>query len=323
MPKSQSPLLYPTRTGELRGFTVQERDREVLRQLTRWYALSTPALARRMHMNQKHIWSPYFGGSYAAFLTKGELDSSYRKVRDRLLKMKKIVEDTPSGIGPFVHAGYMGTEHYAWYATPLGARECGLQGWVRSHSINQQSFEHAMAASDIGMQFESYGWTVASERELLRSVTVQGDMLETNLTSMYRADGSRRDVQKRPDLAIMSPDRSRYIAVEIERNKYRALSNYVEKMHAYAGNPCIDAVWYVCVDENTRSRVIEAAERVFERSPHARVRIKVADQQHGFWHLPRFMPDDNPERFYDPQYRDDLKVLTERTTRRGILYQGD
>lgn len=314
-----------TASGELRGMIVTERDKEMLRELTRWYALTAPALYRRMHKTEKEKWSPYFGADPDAFKRGHSLFVPVRKLRERLGMMRAIVEEPTIGYGPFVRSTFLSYTQQAWFALPLGARACSLDGWVKRHKVNLQSVEHALAASDIATQLESYGWRVASERELLRgeSIPDRGATLSADFTSIYRPTGTSREVMKRPDLAILSPGNDRYIAVEIERNKYRSVSNYVEKLKAYRRNPSIDAVWYLCVDENTKDRVVEAAESVFADALHARVRVRAVDTQFGFWHVPGLYPDDNPDGAVDTELGNDLTLLLDRQERRGILYKGD
>lgn len=320
--REPSALQYRTANGEARGFIVTPRDKQMLMALTRWYALTTPSLYKQLHLEEKEKWSPYHGADPLAFRRGHELFTELKKLRNRLGMFRAVIDDPANGYGPFARSSFLTSTQQAWFALPLGARACGLDGWVRRHSVNLQSVEHALAASDIAAQIESYGWVCASERELLHGRLVDNTPLSADFTSIYRPPGTAREVLKRPDVAVMSPDGSRYIAVEIERNKYRASSNYIEKLKAYSRNPSIDAVWYMCVDQNTADRVIEAATIVFKDAPHARVRVRTADTQYGFWHIETFNNDDNPEGMYDAELATDLTTLLQRRARRGILYQG-
>lgn len=322
MGRAGSPLTYTTSTGKTYGIEFTERDGELIRQIVRWYAITARQLYRTMHATEKQLWHPAFGSPPAdeLYVRGADAWNGTQRLRERLGKYRILDAKPQVGIGPFVDSEWISRTQEAWFALPLGARAAGVEPWVTKKFINGLFVQHADAAASIGCQLESYGYRVASERELRRNLLIDGTDLSADFGSEFTPPGGGKTVIKHPDIAVLAPDGDTYIAVEVERAKYRSVDTYVDKLMAYRRNKFITAVWYICADENTRERVIRACEKVFADAPHARVRVKVADQSHGFWHMPRFSPDDNADRVYDPQYADDLTALmTLGRGRRGIL----
>lgn len=326
--RSRSLLRYDTARGRNVGLMITDRDEWVLRELVRWYALQSAQLVRRLWIEDKRAWHPLFGAEACTFDKGGAFHKEALKQSLRLGRLARINESATSSVAPVVASTRYGDGIVAWWATPAGARQVGLNrrragehGWVNRPSINPLSARHAFAAADIGTQLETYGWTVAAERELRRGLLVDGTEMSAEFYSAYRSTNKTRDVMKSPDLAIMSANFDRYIAIEVERESDRPINVYAEKLRAYQLNTCIDAVWYVCMDDTTATRVKRAAERVFGERP-MRVRVRVADQQHGFWHLPLLNSDDNPNGQFDPELNSDLNLLNDRTVRMGIQQVG-
>lgn len=245
-------------TGTEFGVTPTKRDRAMALSLARWYCMSPDQLARIQigHAAWEHSRAEGFTGP------GGE---AYRRalasVKKRLWKLSAVVENPGNHTGPLVSKALSHTGQTAWYCTPYGAT-AALVPWTLRSQISVNYTDHAMMAVDIGMHLESLGYTVYSERESTTGIDQHGQQITTPIASYYYTPSGGK-TEKRPDLVIASNNGERFIAVEVERDRNRALSTYMEKLRAYENNPAIVAVWYVCEFPNTEDRVDSAAEAVF------------------------------------------------------------
>lgn len=321
--RPRSAIRYATATGKEHGLLITAIDQWMIRELSRWYAMSSAQLVRREWIEQKHLWHPNFGADVDALRRSGVHGAAVLRRTRRLGLLSKVLDNASTGVSPLVASTWLSTHEVAWSATAYGARTAGFGHWMKRANVNPLFMRHAMAAVDIATQLESYEWTIASEREVRRGMLVDGTEVPTQLESVFRSTESKQEVRKSPDLAILDPNRmERYIAVEIERDENRPMRTYTEKLRAYQGNKCIDAVWYLCGSETTAARVRQAHNLVFGQRP-VRVRVRVADQTAGFWHIPELQPDDNPGGLWDAELNSDLLALTNRDQRLGITNVGD
>lgn len=204
-------------------------------------------------------------------------------VNVRLRKLRAVEENPGNHTGPMVGSALVDDNKTAWFATRYGATVGGLPWRFRS-SINPQFAAHAMMAADVGMQVETMGMKVLSERELASRTDKHGDEVTTDIESFfYTSTGSK--VGKKPDLAVLSRDGRSFHAIEVERDRDRAASTYAEKLRAYDDNPAIKGVWYLCAYEATANRVKAAASRVFGDRPFP-LRVRVLEDLNGWSGIP-------------------------------------
>lgn len=108
-------------------------------------------------------------------------------------------------------------------------------------------------AVDIGMALESAGYRVLSEREIATGIDRHSDEITAQLESEYNANG--RSTGKRPDIAILAPNGTEYLAIEVERDTDRSISVYEQKLSAYTRNSSIRSVWYICTARQPRNEL--------------------------------------------------------------------
>lgn len=261
------------------GVVATPQDRVRLGHLARWYCLSAEHLAR-YELEDEALWNPYLTG-----LPTGERTEAYakrvRSIKERLGKLVRVQDNPGNHTGPFVGSALVDDGLTAWYATRYGITAAHLPWRFRS-AINPQFAAHAMMAADVGMQIESLGYTVYSEREIATATAKSGEEIPTRIESTYTT-GTGSQVKKRPDLAVVAPDGERFHAIEVEREQNRALGVYAEKLTAYDSNPAMTGVWYLCAYPATARRVARAANKVFaNRDFNLRVRVVPAlDRWHG------------------------------------------
>lgn len=273
------------------GIRVTNRDLGRLETLGRWYTLSAAHLAR-LEENPR-LWSPRYADHRSA-----TDDDTFRRrtstLSQRLTQLKGIVPVPPRGIGPLVSAEMSQYGTAAWSITRYGATAAGLPWPNIKTGINPLFVPHAWMAADIGLALEAHGYRVLSERELATGIDRNGYHVTQQLLSHYTGPGGAK-IGKKPDLAILHPDGEHYIAVEIERDRSRAVRTYEEKLTAYQGNLGIDRVLYVCESRTTALRVIQGIKRVYgddanATAPDFPVRVTVIEPDAMNYH---FMDIDN------------------------------
>lgn len=258
---SRTPSNVRTRSG--RGVAVNERDLKRLRLMGRWYSLTAEHIVRSEQDDA--LWSPTLSSSQIPE-AQAAFSRSVEAIKRRFRKLKAIEESPGIGVGPLVGTSFTPSGRTAYFVTRYGKTTAGLP-WSIRPEINPNFAEHSWMAADIGMALESAGYRVLSERELSTGIDQHGDEITAPFSSEYR-DSTGKITNKKPDVAVLHPNGNDYIAIEVERDTNRAVSVYEQKLSAYASNPAVKAVWYICASKTTAKRVAAGAQRVF-KSPGA------------------------------------------------------
>lgn len=286
------------RTRSNRGVAISERDLNRLRLLSRWHSLTAEHIARSEQ--NPALWSPDRNDAqtHAAFVRAVEA------VKRRLRTLKAIEDDPGIGLGPLLGTALAPSGSTAWFTTRIGARAAGLP-WKLRNTINPLICQHAWMAADIGMALESAGYHVLSEREIATGIDRHGDEITARLESEHIAPNGRT-TGKRPDVAVLHPNDTGYIAIEVERDTDRAISVYEQKLSAYAANTAIRAVWYVCASDTTARRVAQGAQRALGNRSAFPLRITTIPSTNGV----HFLDMDN----LAPKLASDLGMRWDPTT---------
>lgn len=246
----------PIRTAHGQGLTYTARDHARIAMASRWGCVT----AAQIIATERGGW-PALGdlipGPHA--LTDTQAATAADTVRRRMGRVAAVTEC------PAIHASTTldGLTH--WTATPAGVAltDTALPG--RTRPVSPQAAPHTIAATWVGIGLEARGYRVTSEREIRARRTVWGD----DLTQDVRHGGEV------PDLAVRHPDGTRWIAVEVERQRNRPAKVYQAKILAYLADPACSGVIYVCTSRQVQARVGNAAQalldagRITERSPLA------------------------------------------------------
>lgn len=271
-------------TGRVAGLALTDTDTERLTMLARWYSLSPEHIARSE--TDESIWNPDLNPN----LTDADHDLFRRRayaVRRRLSKLSSV-EESGTHSGPLVGGGRFDYNDTTWFATPYAVTAVGLP-WRLKPSINPQFVRHSWFAADVGLQVERLGHTVVSERELATGTMASGEDIGMDLNSPYTNARTGVTTKKKPDVAVLNPERTKFIAVEVENDTDRTMNTYVEKLKAYDHNAAVSAVWYVCSSQTTANRVGQAATKVFGGPGSFPLRIRVVETRNrwqGIAHLP-------------------------------------
>lgn len=295
--RPKSPYRAETDKGRRFGIVATDDDRTRIAHLARWYCLSADHLAR-YELADERLWNPYLNGLPPGQRTT-EYEKKIRAIKERLGKLVRVQENPGNHTGPLVGSALVDDGKVAWFATRYGITVAALPWRFRS-TINPQFAAHAMMAADIGMQVESLGFRVYSERELASGTDKNGDEITTPIESHYTNSSGVRTAKK-PDVAIISQDMRSFHAIEVERDQNRSLSTYAEKLRAYDDNPALTGVWYLCAYEATANRIKTAATRVFGDRPF-NLRVRVVGERDG-WH-------GVPDLRNDERLVEDLRRLT-------------
>lgn len=280
MAKVRSSIRSVSRTGHSHGVRVTDRDRARLALMGRWYCLTVGHLLRAEH--DPAIWSPGLDSSKteeAHDLVRRAKHSIYH----RLNRLRSIESDSPRNIGPLIEADMSPDGTTAWFATRIGGRAAQLP-WTFRNSINPNFAAHSWMAADIGMALEAHGYTVLSERELSTGIDRHGQRITAKLESQYVAPNGRA-MNKKPDVAVLHPNGTDYIAIEVERDTDRAVSVYEQKLAAYQSNTAVKAVWYLCASDTTARRVGMGAQKALGRGSSFPLRIKTITPVNGYHFL--------------------------------------
>lgn len=248
-----------TNKGRDFGVRLTTTDLDRVRLLGRWYCLTLDHLTRA-ELDPSH-WHPEHTSADLDDGVSDEYDKKAYLIRRRLAKLVRIEENPAAHVGPVVAAAELYERRTGWHATRYGITAAGLP-WSFRPAVNPRFAHHAWAAASVGMQIERAGFTVLSEREIATGTDRHGDDITARLESEYTGPQGGRQVGKKPDLAVLSPGGTRYVAVEVERWNDRPLRDYTEKLTAYQNNTDIEAVWYLCGSETVKSRVIQAAMKI-------------------------------------------------------------
>lgn len=270
-PKSQYRML--TDLGREHGVRLTDTDRTRIAHLGRWYSLSAEQLARfelGLHDWNEDQFTP-------------EFEAHVYAIKRRLAKLVRVRENAGNHTGPFVGSAFAASGTTVWHATRYGISSSTLPWRFRS-DINPQFADHAMMAADIGMQIESFGFRVYSERELASGTDKNGDEITTPIESHF-INSAGTKTGKKPDVVVVSKDLRSFHAIEVERDQNRAISTYTEKLRAYDDNPAMTGVWYLCASEATANRVKTAASRVFGDRPF-NLRVRVVGERVGWAGVP-------------------------------------
>lgn len=259
-------------SGRKVGIAITEDDKRRVAMLARWYSLSPQHIARS-ELDER-IWNPDLNPH-----PSDEDQEAYAKqslaVRRRLSKLSSV-EEQGTHIGPLVGGGRFDYNASTWFATQYGASMTELP-WRLRPTINPQQVRHAWFAADVGMQIERLGYHVLSERELSTGVRVDRSDIELDLNSPYVNPRTGVVTNKKPDVAVLNTDRDRFIAIEVENDKNRSQTTYIEKLKAYDANPNVAAVWYLCSSQATANRVGTAATKTFGKGASFPLRIRIIE----------------------------------------------
>lgn len=274
MPRPPAPTRLPllTRDGERRtqGIDIRESDLARVRLLARWYCLTTKQIAA--FETAPAEWHPMYPA--VAQLSPEErarrLSKPAESARRRLAKLARI--EKGYGDGPLVAVTYHDAFTPVYSATRRGGQVADTP-WDAIGEVSWNNIAHATLAANVGLQLEAMladapGWAVYTQRELDTGHAANGDDLPNQYRSTFQGRNGET-TQKNPDLVLSKGDGSKYVAIEIERDRNRPMSVYRSKLQAYEQNPDILAVWYVCEHSATANRVAEAAKDY----PGANVRV--------------------------------------------------
>lgn len=274
MTKVRSSIRSVARTGRSRGVRVTDRDRARIALMGRWYSVTVNHLIRAEY--DASIWKP----SHPDYGTEESTDAARRafhNIHHRLNQLRRIESDPARNIGPLVEADMNPDGITAWFATRIGGTTAELP-WSLRNTINPNFAAHSWMAADIGMALEAEGYQVLSERELATGIDRHGQPVTAQLESQYVAPNGRA-VNKKPDVAILHPNGTDYIAVEVERDTDRAVRVYEQKLAAYQSNTAVRAVWYICASDTTARRVSMGAKKAIGRGTGFPLRIATVPAQ--------------------------------------------
>lgn len=274
-------------SGRKVGIAITEDDKRRVAMLARWYSLSPQHIAR--DELDERIWNPDLN----PHPTDEDRDAYAKRayaVRRRLSKLSSV-EEQGTHVGPLVGGGRFDYNASTWFATQYGASMTELPWKLRS-TINPQQVRHAWFAADVGMQIERLGYHVLSERELSTGVRVDRTEIEMDLNSTFVNTRTGVATNKKPDVAVLNTARDRFIAIEVENDKNRSQTTYVEKLKAYDANTEVAAVWYLCSSQATANRVGNAATSIFGRGASFPLRIRVIEGRDEWMGIERLTDDE-------------------------------
>lgn len=259
-------------SGRRVGIAVTEDDKRRVAMLARWYSLSPQHIAR--DELDERIWNPDLNPNPTDEDREAFAKKSYA-VRRRLSKLSSV-EEVGTQIGPLVGGGRFDYNASTWFATQYGSSMTELPWKLRS-TINPQQVRHAWFAADVGMQIERLGYPVLSERELSTGVRVDRTEIEMDLNSTFVNRRTGVATNKKPDVAVLNSSHNQFIAIEVENDKNRSQTTYVEKLKAYDANTDVAAVWYLCSSQATANRVGSAATATFGNGASFPIRIRIIE----------------------------------------------
>lgn len=300
MAKVRSSIRSIYRTGKSHGIRVTERDRDRIALMGRWYSLTVNHIVREEYGPE--VWNP----THPEYGTEAQQEAARRafhNVHHRLNQLRRIESDPARNVGPLVENDMNPDGLTAWFATRIGGRTAQLP-WTFRNTINPNFAAHSWMAADIGMALESRGYRVLSERELSTGIDKHGERITAQLESRYVASNGRA-MNKKPDVAVLHPNGTDYIAIEVERDTDRAVRVYEEKLSAYKSNTAVKAVWYMCASETTARRVGMGAQKALGRSDTFPLRIRPLLADNGY----HFFDMDN----LHPKLKSDLEPMLTRT----------
>lgn len=275
---TRTPSAIRTHSGK--GVSLSVRDFSRIRLMARWHSVTAEHLARAEQ--DPTLWSPAHATSQTTE-SRAEYARAVDAIKRRLRTLKAIEADPGTGIGPLLATTLAVDGRTAYYATRIGGR-AATTPWTLRDRINPLICQHAWMAADIGMALEAHGYTVLSERELSTGIDRHGERITAKLESQYVAPNGRA-MNKKPDVAVLHPNGTDYIAIEVERDTDRAVSVYEQKLAAYRANTAVKAVWYLCASDTTARRVGMGAQKALGRSSGFPLRIKTVPSSDGFHFL--------------------------------------
>lgn len=285
--RSSASLLKSIKETDRRaGVIITDDDKRRISMLARWYSLSPRHIARQ-ELDETH-WN----ADVNPHLTEADaivFANKVRAIRRRLSTLARV-EEQGTHVGPLVSGGRFDYTTSTWYATAYGATAAALP-WRLRTSINPQFVHHAWFAADVGLQLERAGYDVLSERELSTGTRADGEDVPMDLSSAFVNPNTGTRTEKKPDLAVIGPEASRFIAVEVENDRDRSLATYTEKLHAYDSNTDVHAVWYMCASRSTANRVGSAASSLFGPNSDFPLRIRIIDRDDDWMGIPNFTDD--------------------------------
>lgn len=275
-------------SGKRMGVRITDDDKRRVIMLARWYSLSPEHIAR--DELDERIWNPDLN-AHPTEEDQAALASKVYAVKRRLARLARI-EEAGTHTGPLVGGGRFDYSDSTWFTTQYGASATDLPWKLRS-TINPQQVRHAWFAADVGMQIERLGHYVLSERELSTNVTAEGEEVTLDINSTFINNNTGVMTSKKPDVAVLDSQEQKFIAVEVENDKNRSRSTYIEKLKAYDGNPKVHAVWYLCSSQTTANRVGNAASSIFGNDANFPLRIRVIEGRNNWMGIENLTNDRN------------------------------
>lgn len=245
--RPKSPRRRYTERGNESGVAITPRDKARLVMLERWHTLSAAHVART-ELDPAH-WSNGPSAAYA---------SRIRGVRRRFNALANVERSDNNRTGPLVGFMLHGDDGFATYWTTKFGGTAARMPWPGRSGIVWHSVNHHWLAADIGLQLESAGYRVASEREIVSGVTHDHIALPYRFES--RAPTGNIEPTKTPDLAVLG-DRGDYIAVMVITDPLPKPAALAETMRAFRTNTAVQRLWVVATSETAARRVATAAKR--------------------------------------------------------------
>lgn len=270
-----------------RGVTITERDVSRLDLIARWYTLSPDHLARMelgwiqwltMLSNDNRPRGQYIPGPLDLGDQGRRAATHLSNIRKRMSLMSTIRAASPhharaDNEPPTDNEGLVTVRHVpsanrsGYWLTRTG-REWAQAPYSVSTRVDPRNTEHTWMAADIGHQLETvFGLEVVSEREMRSGQTFRDgnvDEVDPDIFKSKYQSSAGGERTKRPDLAIIHRRGgiiTGYTAIEIERRRSRPMGVYTEKLLAYADDPMVRAVWYICDNPGGHNRVRDRVRR--------------------------------------------------------------
>lgn len=242
-----SVIQYETRGGGVAGIEYQDTDIDMIRHTARWWCVSYDHYYR-MRTNRDH-WLGYYTDPELDPEQVKEHEARVGRIAHRVSKLARITEQTPLARGR-VH-----DSQTALWATLAGGRLVEAP-WTKYPKVVPSRAAHAWAASDIGMELQSQGLTVYSEREFSLGMDVHGrEVVGGKFINSKPGTKALNDHGPRPDLAIAGRGGDKFILVEVERSIAKGYAHFENKLYSYFANPRVGAVWYVVEHGETARRL--------------------------------------------------------------------
>lgn len=257
------------RTSTGARYTMVAGDFDRLAAVSRWRVLTVVGMLRREWPRER--WSERYApaeGSAEREAWERALDSRLRYVRRRL---RLYATTLPRPLVVPVASVDRGRVYAAGPGLPLVGLPAG-------GIVSPFMAPHALACAEVGRRLETWGATVATERDIRRAVSERGEPVVASLAAQTDRGP---DGAVWPDLGVPS----QHIAVEVERMRSRPLAHYRARLQAYAFAPdcSVTRVLYVCETHGIERRVLAALDGA--ELGDLDVVVVAADTALGWWRV--------------------------------------